>query len=112
MVDLEVVAGEVRIRVLGSHRFWALRSRLSVPLSAVSGAGRADPGLRPAWLRTGGTYWPGRIAAGTYRARGRKEFWDSTFGDHAVRIDLAGSEFTRIVVDVADPAATVRALGH
>ncbi|MGW5309443.1 hypothetical protein ACWEQ0_06140 [Nocardia thailandica] len=112
MVELEVTGDEVRIRVLGSHRIWALRSRLSVPRSAVVSAEIADSGLRPAWLRVGGTYWPGRIAAGTYRARGRKEFWDTTFGGRAVRLDLAGAAFTRVVVDVADPAATLRALGH
>ncbi|MFI9508357.1 hypothetical protein [Nocardia sp. NPDC052566] len=113
MVELEVSGGRVNVEVLGAHRFWALRRRFTFDRIAVTAVGMAERTLNPPWLRMPGTYLPGVIAAGTYHDRraGRKEFWDTRFKGQAIRIDLAGAGFTRIVVDVADPAATIAALG-
>jgi hypothetical protein len=49
---------------------------------------------------------PGVIYAGTWRGRGTKEFWN-VHRDRAkwLVIDLKGGGYTRVALEVADPAA-------
>ncbi|MFF0494061.1 hypothetical protein ACFYTQ_34020 [Nocardia sp. NPDC004068] len=110
MVEIEVSGTTVTVHVLGAHRFLGLREQITFDLSEVTGVGRAEVDRRPPWVRTPGTFFPGVIAAGTFRGKGRKEFWDTLFDGRAVRIDLSGSDLTRLVVDVDDPEAVLRAL--
>lgn len=110
MVELEITGTTVTVHVTGAHRVLALRERVTFDLSQVTGVGPAEVDLRPPWVRAPGTFFPGVIAAGTFRGKGRKEFWDTHFGGRGVRIDLAGADFTRLVVDVADPDTVLRRL--
>ena len=98
------------VRVLGSHKVWALKSVVRFKRAHVAAVGAAERSLWPPWLRCPGTAVPWLICAGTYYGRGRKEFWDRTVGGKAIRIDLRDGPYTRIVVDVADPEATIRML--
>jgi len=112
MVAVETEGDAVVVRVLGTHVAWALRRSFCFPRTAIVSAGPAGRDLRPPWLRCPGTCLPFVICAGTYYGGGRKEFWDRTQWGRGIRIDLApGSPFTRVVVDVADPASTLRSLG-
>ncbi|MEO3785282.1 hypothetical protein ABGB12_18280 [Actinocorallia sp. B10E7] len=66
----------------------------------------------PAGFRSPGTYFPGVIAAGTYRSRGGKDFWDVRDPAGSLVIDLEGADYRRLVVEVEDPertAAEIRA---
>lgn len=110
MVRLEVNGDTIDMTVLGSHVLWALKRSLSVKCKHVLSVTRADPALRPPWLRCPGTAVPGVICAGTYLGKGRKEFWDTRFKGNAVRIELRDERYTRLVVDVADPEETIKAL--
>ncbi|MBL1074720.1 hypothetical protein JK358_09950 [Nocardia sp. 2] len=110
MVELEVVGTTVTVHVTGAHRVLALREHVTFDLANVVSVSVAEVDLRPPWLRAPGAFFPGVIAAGTFRGKGRKEFWDTLFQGRAVRIELAGGEFTRLVVDVEDPEAAMRML--
>ncbi|MFI5779478.1 hypothetical protein [Nocardia sp. NPDC051570] len=110
MVEFEVSGTTVTVHVLGAHRFLGLREHVSFELSAVTAVVPAEVDLRPPWVRTPGTFFPGVIAAGTFRGKGRKEFWDTLFDGRAVRIELSGAGFTRLVVDVDDPETIRRML--
>ncbi|MET8430519.1 hypothetical protein [Nocardia sp. NPDC004860] len=110
MVEIEVTGTTVTVRVTGAHRLLALRDHVSFDLSQVTALAPAPVDLRPPWVRAPGTFFPGVIAAGIFRGRGRKEFWDTRFDGQGVLIDLAGSEITRLVVDVADPQLALRQL--
>ncbi|WP_040777525.1 hypothetical protein [Nocardia pneumoniae] len=103
MVEIEVTGTTVTVHVLGAHQLLALRERLTFDLSDITALGLAGVDRRPPWVRTPGTFFPGVIAAGTFRGKGRKEFWDTRFDGHAIRIDLAGAEVTRLIIDVAEP---------
>ncbi|MEV0360988.1 hypothetical protein AB0H71_33505 [Nocardia sp. NPDC050697] len=107
MVELELDESTVTLNVLGGHRILALRGQLTLDVADIEAITPAEVDLRPPWVRAPGTFFPGVIAAGTYRGKGRKEFWDTTFTGRAIRIDLAGGEYTRLVVDVADPEAAL-----
>ncbi|WP_067536629.1 hypothetical protein [Nocardia crassostreae] len=110
MVELEVEGTTVTVHVTGAHRVLALREHVSFDLAQVSKIEEAPVDLRPPWLRAPGAFFPGVIAAGTFRGKGRKEFWDTLFQGQAVQIDVIGSEFTRLVVDVDDPDRVIRML--
>lgn len=110
MVSLERQGQDITLRVMGSHRIWALKSAVQLKRSQITAVAAAESGLRPPWCKCPGTAIPAVICAGTYYGRGRKEFWDWTRGGKAIRIDLAGGPYTRVVVDVADPGAAIRLL--
>ncbi|GGK67107.1 hypothetical protein [Nocardia camponoti] len=113
MVELEINDNDntVSVHVLGSHRLLALRQQASFDRDAVVSIVPAEVDLRPPWVRAPGTFLPGVIAAGVFRGKGRREFWDTKFGGNAVQIDLApGGDFTRLVVDVDNVDAVIREL--
>ncbi len=112
MVEIEVTGTTVTVHVLGAHRFLSLREQVTFDLSNISEVARAEVDLRPPWVRAPGTFFPGVIAAGIFRGKHRKEFWDTLFDGRGVRIELSGTDFTRLVLDVADPEAVCRQLSR
>ncbi|WP_330254028.1 hypothetical protein OG874_05420 [Nocardia sp. NBC_00565] len=110
MVEVEVTDDRVTVHVLGGHRLLALREHVTFDLADIKEVTPAPVDLRPPWVRAPGTFFPGVIAAGTYRGRRRKEFWDTRFDGQAILIDLVGPGFTRLVVDVDDPDAALETL--
>ncbi|WP_067900197.1 hypothetical protein [Nocardia vaccinii] len=110
MVEIEVTGTTVTVHVLGAHRFLSLREQVTFDLSNITEVAPAEVDLRPPWVRAPGTFFPGVIAAGIFRGKHRKEFWDTLFDGRGVRIELSGTDFTRLVLDVADPEAVRRQL--
>lgn len=110
MIAIEMSDTDITLRVLGSHKIWALKSAVRFRKDQVVSVAEADLALRPPWLRCPGTAIPWLICAGTYYGGGRKEFWDRTFRGKGIRIDLRHGPYSRIVVDVADPAAAIKTL--
>jgi hypothetical protein len=108
--SIEVIDDRVSVKLDGWSKIWAMKGRLDVPLAAVQLVETAPAGIKPRGLRAPGSYWPGLIAAGTYRRRGGKEFWSVRNPARAIVISLAGADYDRIVVEVADPAATISTL--
>lgn len=112
MVDLKIKDDDLVVTMRGVGRLLALRHRVSVPVSAITGV-RHDPhavrGLWKGW-RIPGTHVPGVLVAGTYYAGGRKAFWFASRAGRALVIDLEGHEFDRIVVEVPDPGAAITML--
>ncbi|MFI5719409.1 hypothetical protein [Nocardia sp. NPDC051750] len=110
MVDIEITGTTVTLHVRGTHRVLSLCERITFDLANIVAVDTAEIDRRPPWVRTPGVFFPGAIAAGTFRGKGRKEFWDTLFGGKAVRIELRGTDYTRLVVDVEDPAAVLGTL--
>jgi hypothetical protein len=100
------------VDVEGMDQLWALKSRLEIPVSHVTGA-EADPEVALGWwkgLRAAGTYMPGVIAAGTFYQEGEKVFWDVHDPHKTVVIHLRDEKYSRLVIEVDDPPATVEAI--
>ncbi len=101
------------VTVHGFDVVWALRRRIVVPLEHVRGA-RIDPRVSShgPWLGAGRTeaLLDYAVAAGPMLVHGRHEFWDVHHPDCCVAIDLEGEPFERLVIEVDDPAAVVRAV--
>ena len=80
-----------------------LRRGFAVPASAVRSA-EVVPRLRRAitGVRMPGTGWPGKIALGTWRRRGAKDFVAAYGKDPGIVVELQGQEFARLLVSSKD----------
>ena len=96
------------VEMQGLDKLWALKSRLEIPLRNVRGA-TADPGIvkEPKGFKGPGTQVHGVITAGTFHVDGEKVFWDVRDAANAVVIELRDEKYSRLIVEVADPRATV-----
>ena len=109
MVDIAVRPNGVTFEVLGLHKLWALKSRLSVPLEHITSV-RADPTVSLGWggeIRWPGTLIPGLIKAGTFYERGRRTFWDVAHREGVIVVELTNDRYDALIVEVTDPAAAV-----
>jgi hypothetical protein len=108
MAHVGIDGDNLIVQIEGLDRLWALKSRLTIPLANVRGA-TADPGIAkdPKGIRAPGAYVPGVVTAGTFHIHGERVFWDVHDAAKAVVIELADERYTRLVVEVADPRATV-----
>ena len=105
MARIHLTTEHLIVELQGWHRLWALTRGLEIPLAHVRGA-TADPGAagEPKGLRAPGLHLPGGTAVGTFCER---VFWDVRDPSRVVVIQLAGERYDRLVIEVADPRATV-----
>ncbi|MEU8232281.1 hypothetical protein AB0C12_22085 [Actinoplanes sp. NPDC048967] len=108
MAHVRIEGGELIVEIEGLNKVWALKSRITVPLSNVRGA-TVDPGIvrEPKGLRSPGTHMPGVIVAGTFHSDGERIFWDVRDAGKAIVIQLDDEEYARLVLEVDDPHAAV-----
>ncbi|HEY0358201.1 MAG TPA: hypothetical protein VGD11_06440 [Mycobacteriales bacterium] len=102
--------GRLHVAFGGLDAVWTCRRHVDLPLSAVDGVrvlSRAEALADKPLLRAPGTYLPGVIVAGTYRAPGRRpQLWCVHAADEVLAIDLnPEARYERIVLEFADPAA-------
>ncbi len=110
MTEVEIANGHLRVVVEGFDKILALHSTLDVPLTHVRGASQDPEALRERHgLRLGGTSLPGVVAAGTF-FDGQWWFLDVHHPEDAVKIDLDHEHYAALIIEVADPVATVRAI--
>ena len=122
MTEIELTPSALIVHLRGIDRFLAWRRRVVVPLTQVRGA---ELGIAPDVRLVRGAYvrWPasdvqGRLKVGTFlvlRPQGRlrdatRLFYNTRRGDNAITIRLSGAPYAALVVEVADPAATVAAI--
>ena len=104
------------VEPVGWMRMWALSTGVHVPLANVVSVAAVDRSTLPLGIRAPGAYLPGVICAGTYRRKGSKGLWLVGRATQVLDIELTGKGYTRVVAQVADPAATAatvnRALGR
>ena len=116
MVDIEVKDGQVSFRPRGLSKLWTMRNQITVPRSAIRSVRRAPPGVGPGWWkgwRLPGTHLPGVITAGSYLHDGEWEFWDVRgAGASAIQVELGGTRYRRLIIDVEDPAGAVARLSQ
>jgi hypothetical protein len=109
VAKVEINGDALQIHVTGVDRILALKSSVSVPLTHVSGA---DQDLEEAsvvfhGLKLPGTGIPGVVTAGSWLKSGEWTFWDVHDPARAVIIRLHDEHYSRLVIGVDDPAATV-----
>lgn len=111
MVTIEIDGDTLDIQVQGSHKLWALKSSLRIPLSDIldvrhdpERARRVFPGLK-----LPGTHVPWAYTAGTYyQSDFRPDFWTVRNADNALVIQCAqAAAYDEIIVEVQDPDETL-----
>ena len=112
MVDIELTASALIVHVEGADKLWALKSRLEIPLENVAGAREAGDEERGVYsgARSPGTNIPGVVKAGSFHQQGEWTFWDVHDLGKAIVILTNDEKYSRLVVEVADPAASVAAI--
>ncbi|MEU0565476.1 hypothetical protein ABZ297_08810 [Nonomuraea sp. NPDC005983] len=108
MAQVHIDGDALVVVIEGLDKLWALKSRLTIPLSNVRGATN-DPGViaERKGIRAPGTHLPGVITAGTFHLDGERIFWDVQNPAKAIVIQLADERYARLVVQVDDPRAAV-----
>jgi len=108
MAHVRVDGDNLLVEIEGLDKLWAFKSRLEIPLTNVRGA-TADPGIvtEPKGIRAPGAHVPGVITAGTFHIDGERVFWDVHDASKAVVIELDDERYARLIIEVADPRATV-----
>lgn len=109
MAVVHIDNGVLEVELTGLDKLWSLKSRLTIPLDHVRGA-TADPGIarEPKGIRGPGTHVPGFITAGTFHHDGDRTFWNVKHPERAIVIELRDESFQRLVIEVDQPAETVR----
>ncbi len=103
---------DFEIRLNGLERVWALKKSITVPYASVLTVSITEPPAIRAFggIRVLGTYVPGLIAAGHYRANKQNVFVYSPGSKVLLDITLREHEFDRIAVAVRNAeieAATI-----
>ncbi len=106
MTTVSTSDGRLVIEVQGLDKLWALKSRLEIPLEHISDV-RSAVEQRVRGIRAPGTYIPGVITAGTFHQVGKRVFWDVHHPERAIAIDLHDERYTTLIVEVANPEATI-----
>jgi hypothetical protein len=112
VVEITVREGQVHLEVKGLDKLWAFKGRLEIPVAHIRGA-HADTTIARGWwkgIKAPGTSIPGVIRAGTFYQDGKRVFWDVHDPEKTVVIDLHDERYDQLIVEVADPATTVKLL--
>lgn len=109
MTEIEIIGNTLVVRIKGLHKIWAFSSGLEVPLRhVVRAALYSNVDLGPGLIRTFGASIPGVIiSAGIHLRRGEWEFWDVMNKDKAIVVEPADAQYSRLVIEVADPDPAV-----
>jgi hypothetical protein len=112
MAEIELTPTTLVIHIQGVDQFFALKSRLEVPLEHVASVEVSPPEARRIWhgLRVGGSNIPGVITAGRFVDHGEWAFWDVHDPEKAIAIRLHDEQYAKLVAGVDDPAATAEAI--
>ena len=108
MTTVTVIENKLAIEVQGWDKLWSLTSRLEIPLEHVIDVRPADDQVEG--IRVPGTHIPGVITAGTFVQEGSSVFWDVHDPMKAIAMDLRDERYSKLVIEVADPPATIDAV--
>ncbi|MHB1988377.1 MAG: hypothetical protein ACYCSF_10390 [Acidimicrobiales bacterium] len=108
---LAVEGEDVVVRLSGWRALWAMKRRLSIPLSAIV-AVTHDPAarshVRAKLRRRGGR--TGVFRVGAYHSLEGWSFWAVGLARNAVVVEASGARYHFVVIEVADPVSSVRAI--
>jgi len=113
MTEIELDADRLVARIRGVDKVLALKSELTVALTHIKGAEVSPPDVRQRWrnplrMHIPGTDLPFVVMAGSFLFRdGQHAFWDVHNPDRTIVVRLAHEPFDCLVLEVADPEATV-----
>ena len=114
MADIEIAGNKLIVHIRGADKFFALASRLEVPVAHISDVEVNPAEAHQVWhgLRMGGTNLPGVITAGRFLQGGQWAFWDVHDPSNSIAIYLHDESYARVVIGVSDPQAAADAVAE
>lgn len=112
MVEISVAGDRLVFEVEGMDKFWALKSRLEIPIAHVKRA-RVDEDAAKGWwhgVRIWGADLPGVITAGTFYRKGRVVFYDTHKPEQTIVVELDHEDYDQLILQVRDPAWAVKTI--
>jgi len=112
-ISLVVTPKGLRVQFTGADRVAACSWGLDVPFERIVGSRvmtRSEAVASSPRLPCLGSWWPGRLRAGSWGIGERRQLWGVHRGEHVVVVYLSGRPFHRVVVDVEDPQGTHRGI--
>jgi hypothetical protein len=109
VVEIVITHDQLHLEVKGSHKLWALKSRLEIPLEHITGV-HSDPAPAMGWfqgMKIAGTDLPNVFRAGLFWQEGDKVFWDVRHPKKTIVVELEDETCAKLVVEVKDPAKAV-----
>jgi hypothetical protein len=111
MVQIEKEGDNFVFEIIGLHKLWALKSRLTIPAAHILKV-YADK-EKNAWvwgLRMPGTQIPGIITAGTYIVKDGTIFCDVMDVSNTIIVELYDEFYKKLVIEVEDPQKAIEML--
>ena len=112
-ISLVVTPSGLRMRFSGADLVAGCSRGLDVPFERIVGSrvmSRDDAVASSPRFPCPGSWWPGRLRAGSWGIGERRQLWGVHRSRHVVVVYLSGRPFHRVVVDVADPYRTHRGI--
>jgi len=109
MVSVTIRGDTAIFEVESWDKLWAFRSRLEIPLVHIKTV-YAEPDIAIGWLdslKILGTSIPDIFRAGAFYQHGGFVFWDVRNAENTIVVVLEHEHFSKLVIEVADPAATI-----
>ena len=102
-IELVVHDDTIDLTLTGWDRLWALSSGIHLPIDQILDARVADVGplKKELGLRTGGGYWPGKLATGHFtwhHRKGYRQLWVVYTDKSVLVIDTTLMKPARIVI--------------
>lgn len=112
MAEVEITPATLIVHIRGVDQFFALESRLEVPLEHIASVEVNPEEAHGVWhgLRMGGTNLPGVITAGRFLNHGQWAFWDVRSPEKSIAIRLHDEGYATLLIGVEDPEATAIAI--
>ena len=113
MVSITPTEDSFVFEVIGMHKLWALKSKITVARKNVVSA-QLDTDPVPFWkgFRAPGTEVPGIIAAGTFYQNGRN-FWDvMNRSRKTIIVNLENEYYQKLIIDVKYPQTAIDLLNQ
>ena len=112
MVNVTIEGDRAVFTVEGLDKLWAFRSRLEIPLAHVTEVEANDDQVGRWWhgFKIVGADLPGLFAIGTFFFHGELVFWDVRNPAQTIIVSLDHERYKKLIVQVADPAATIARL--
>lgn len=110
-IGLVVTPTGLRVQFTGLDVVAACSRGLDLPFERVVGSrvmSREAAVASSPRFPSPGSWWPGRLRAGSWGIGERRQLWGVRGSGHVVVIYLSGRPFHRVVVDVEDAAQTHR----
>ena len=115
VTSVTIDGSTLRVVIEGIDKVLAFKGSIEIPLDHVTGVALHPDGAQAlhALVRAPGTWIPGVVTAGSYYLADRSWlFIDVHHASTTIRIDLDHEHYAALVIDVADPSATVAAIEH